>query len=305
MLASTIREMSVSEKSACLAAAYFETMIQIWDLQSRTMINEFPTIFCSGARNLAIAPGANVLVTGLSEGQGQGKVAAYEVPSGRLLWEHRGLTYPTRLRFSESGEYIWCSIGRRSSRAVKRLRVTDGFVLQVIEATKECVEGQYGRDLIVFGDNEQGTFSLVGGGAEFQIPRTTFALLDASFAPDCVCLTESGGPVRCINYSDGTESWRFDPGEDSHVLALHYSSKRALFYGVLRHLKKGGNRSVLDYNPITGQQMRICDLDFSSWEQVFLTGVDHLVGSSGEIIDLSNGTILAKLDFPLKEYPDD
>jgi hypothetical protein len=82
-----------------MAAAFFEKMIQIWDLKSQRRISEFPTIFCSGARNLALAPVGAMLVAGASTIDGE--VAAYELPSGRKLWE-RQLVYPSSLQFHPS-----------------------------------------------------------------------------------------------------------------------------------------------------------------------------------------------------------
>ncbi|MGO4210717.1 hypothetical protein AB4043_07795 [Terriglobus sp. YAF25] len=89
MLNSAIRELAASSSSARIAAGLFKETVQIWDLNSREIICEFPTVFCSGAGNLSISPFGEILVTGLSKSLG--KVAAYDIPSGGKLWEQRVL----------------------------------------------------------------------------------------------------------------------------------------------------------------------------------------------------------------------
>jgi WD40 repeat protein len=104
MLASAIRELAVSKETQWIAAAFFEKTIQIWEPSSQKKISEFPAVFRMGARNLAFSPSGTTLVTGKTAAHG-GKIAAYEVPSGKKLWEQK-LIFPRLLRFDPSGESI-------------------------------------------------------------------------------------------------------------------------------------------------------------------------------------------------------
>jgi WD40 repeat protein len=297
MIASAIRELSASKNPTWIAAAFFERTIQIWDVKSLKRISEFPTVFCSGARNLAFAPSAEMLVAGFSADHG--KVAAYEVPNGAVLWE-RKLIYPSSLRFHPSGESIWCTGNRGSSL---RLNVHTGATVEVIDGISQHIEGPYGDVLNVPARNVNAPFRLIAKGRNFEIEKLSFALLDARFSPDSVCLAEADGPVRCIKCTDGNQRWRFDPGADSHVLVLHYSPRIDAFFGVLRHLVDDGSRQLVRFDARSGVCKRICDLD--SWEEVFLEAVDQLVTSAGEIRDLANGALVGRLAFPVRKYPDD
>jgi len=297
MVASAISELSASKTPTWVAAGYFKDAVQIWDVSSRVKVTEFPTDYCSGARNLAFAPSAQIVVAGLSTDHG--KVTAYEVPSGKPLWEQK-LAYPSLLRFDLSGESVLCSSADRSSF---RLDVQTGVIIQKIEGVSHYFEGPYGDILSVPARNRNGAFRLVSRGHNFEVARRSFALLDAQFSPDSICLSEAVGPVRCINCTDGTERWRFDPGADSHVLRLHYSSGMDAFFGVLRHLGKGGSRQLVRFETQSGIHSRICDLD--SWDEVFLDTIDQLVTSAGEIRNLLNGVLVDRLAFPVREYPGD
>ncbi len=272
MIASAIRELSASKNRTWIAAAFFKGAVQIWDVKSLGRVGEFPTVFSFGAGNLALAPSAQMLVTGLSTDPG--KVAAYEVPSGAVLWERR-LIYPSLLRFEPSGESLLCTCNNASSFC--RLNAHTGATVEKIDGISQYIEGPYGDVLEVPARKRNEPFRLIGKKHNFEIERLSFGLLDAQFSPDSVCLSEAVGPVRCINCADGIQRWRFDPGADSHVLRLHYSRVMDAFFGVLRHLVKGGSRRLVRLNAGSGVCERICDLD--SWEEVFLEVVDQLVTS--------------------------
>src|SRR5579862_2302523 len=143
MLASAVRELAVSNNPQWVAAAFFEKTIQIWDTKSRKKISEFPTIFCMGARNLASAPLGGILVVGLSTPTG--KVAAYEIPSGRKLWEQR-IVYPSLIRFDACGESILCTKNRKS---VLRIEINTGTIVESIDATVQYIEISDGDALSV------------------------------------------------------------------------------------------------------------------------------------------------------------
>jgi WD40 repeat protein len=297
MLASAIRELAASRTPTWMAAAFFEKMIQIWDLKSQRRISEFPTIFCSGARNLALAPVGAMLVAGASTIDGE--VAAYELPSGRKLWE-RQLVYPSSLQFHPSGHSILCTSNHRS---IFCLDITTGDTLEVIEGVRRYIDGPSGDALSIPVKEGNNGFHLIGGGHDFNISRLGFAVLDAEFSPHFVCLSEARGPVRCIDRIDGKLKWMFDTGTDNHVLRLHYSPRMDAFFGIQRDFKEEGSRHLLRFDATTGVCERVCDLD--SWDEVFLGTVDQLVTSSGEIRDLSDGALVGRLAFPLREYPDD
>lgn len=293
-MASAVRELSVSKNPAWIAAAFFDKTIQIWDLASQGKINEFSTVFCSGAKNLALAPFARVLVAGLSVNPG--KLAAYEAPSGGLLWERR-LIYPSSLRFHRSGESVLCSSNNASTL---RLDVHTGTDVEVLKGISQFIEGPDGGGLKV--PAKGAPFRLASKDHEFEVARAGLALLDARFSADAVCLTEARGSVRCIDRDDGRQRWRFDPDADSQVLLLHYSQGMDAFFGVLQNLAKREARHLVRFDGLSGACEWVCSLD--SWGEAFLES-DQIITSTGEVKDLSSGAVVARLAFPIKEYPDE
>jgi hypothetical protein len=293
MIASAIRELSASKEPRRIAAAFFEDTVQIWDLDSRERVNELSTVFCGGARALALAPSARVLAVGRSGDTGN--VAGYDAQSGRVLWQRR-VAYPSFLRFQPSGESLVCS---SNEGLALRLDVNSGETLEVFKGLKRVIEGPYGDRLDV--PPRDAPFRLLSRRREIEILQCGIGLLDAQFSPEAVCLAEARGPVRCVGCSGGGEQWRFDPGASRHVLRLHYSEGINAFFGILRGLVKDEGRYLLRFDARDGTCEQICKLE--SWEQVFIESSDQIVTASGEIRELSDGALVGRLPFPVKEYP--
>ena len=299
MLASAIRELAASQKPERIAAACFEKNIQIWDVNSQTKAREFPTVFCSGANCLTLAPDAGIVAAGFSTTSG--RVAAYDAQTGSQLWAQK-VVYPRRLRFSPSGESLLCTSDNRS---IVRFDVHTGSTLEVLEGIEQYIEGPYGAVLAVPAKEGGEPFRLLSSDQLFSVSRFGFALSDARFSPRSVCLTEAKGAVRCISCLDGSLEWAFDPGFGNQVLRLHYSSRTDGFWGILQVLnKKGpGSRFLVKFDSKTGRHEQVCELE--SWAEVFLDATDSLVTSAGDIVALSNGVRVGRLAFPKREYPDD
>jgi WD40 repeat protein len=302
MIGSDISELAASKKSTLIAAAFGEKTVQVWDLRSQKAICEFATVFLMGARNLALAPDAGILVTGLSGARGA--VAAYEVPSGKKLWDRKRLVYPSMLEFDSTGQSIFCTVN--DCRRLLRLEVGSGTTLEEIKGISRQIDGTYGATLTVPSRKSKKTYRLTAGDHSFDVLPLSFGLLDVTFSPHSVCLTEAGGPVRCMSCDDGKLQWTFNPGTDSHVLRVYYSPRLNTFFGVLMNFKtKRTPTRLVRFDVTSGVCEQLCDLDWDAWEVAFLAVSDQLVTTSGEIRNLSDGVLVGRLAFPQREYPDE
>ena len=63
------------------------------------------------------------------------------------------------------------------------------------------------------------------------MPKLSFAVLDAAFSPDALCLTEAAGVVRCVDLELGIERWRYVPPKSHHLIFLSYNHADHSFYG--------------------------------------------------------------------------
>jgi hypothetical protein len=323
MIASAIRELAASKGSASIAAGFFDKKIQVWDVKSEKMICEFAAVFQMGALNLAVAPDAGVLVTGLS--RRAGVLAAYEIPSGRKLWERERLIYPRYLGFDSTGKSILCTVNE--GRSVLRLEPGSGGTIEEIKGCSRYIDGSYTGALRVPAakklrfhvlqvydashrverlsvpvEEKKRPYRLTAGNHSFEISAFGIALLDATFSPHSVCLSESRGSVRCVSCVDGKQQWTFDPGAESNVPHVHFAPRLNAFFGVLRHLNNKHNRRLLRFDVTSGACEQVCDLGVHAWDVAFLDVTDQLVSTSGEIRNLSDGELAGRLAFPQREY---
>jgi hypothetical protein len=170
--------------------------------------------------------------------------------------------------------------------------------VEVYKDTRHFHEGPYGYSLVV---PNKGSVYLLRGGRESRIARFSRSLLSVAFTEESICVSESDGPIRCLSYMGGTELWRFDPEPGSHAVHLHYDLHGRFFYGVIQHYEQSPIRRLLRFDPATGEEKYISDLN--SWEEAFVAGREQLITSDGDMIDLANGYLCGRLDFPRMEYP--
>lgn len=293
MTGSAIRELAAARTAPLVCAAFDEATIQVWDLSTQRKTGEFAARFASGGGNLALHPGGDSVVTGVS--RKNGTIASYKVPGGEPMWLHDRLAYPAKIGFGSSGDSLFCTL---DNRRVQRFDTRTGDKTELLQKTVQYIEGPDGHALTAASGGDY----FLGKEQAIPIPKLTFAILDVAFGGDCLCISESTGPVRCIDYRSGTERWRYTPPEGSHALTLHYNGRDGFFYGVVWHYEKGHFRYLVRFDAETGQESRMRNL--KSWEERFSEAAQQLVTSSGELIDLSTGEVAGELAFPIKEYPD-
>jgi hypothetical protein len=310
MIGSAILEVAASRNATIVAAAFAEKVVQVWDLpsdapHSGTKIAEFSTVLMGGAKNLAVHPNGKTVIAGASKASG-GRIAAYAIPSGRMLWERRKLRYPSNLRFAPSGEHFWYRSCANEAWKVEQVDAATGATVKVNKGLNFYEEGSYGYT--VMSPSVSSRF-ILWGQRELQIRKITSRLFDVAFAPDCVYLAEMassddgiGGPLRCIDYADGSVRWRNDCELGSHILGLYYNARDGFLYAFLRRFAKEAYQRLIRFDAVTGHREDLAGVDGAQW--AFVPQRDQLVTSDGEILELSTGRLVGHLDFPRKEYPD-
>jgi WD40 repeat protein len=296
MRASAIRCMAASKRSPRVAAALFESQVQIWDLEAGKLKNEFETVFSFGGSRLTLGPlGERCIAAGWKAGK-HGGVACYDTNTGRLIWHRQDLKQTQRVRFSPEGESAWCV---PNSGPTKLLDAANGETLDALTGVRDIFDSAYSAELLLVKRERN---YILRKEKTLQIPRLTFAILDVAFGPQSLAISESGGPVRCIDSSTGNELWRQSPGKQIHYLRVWYRPADRNFYGVQWDFKTGSFRSLVRLDADSGKPTVVCYLN--SWEEVYCTKSDRLITSNGEVLSLSDRKPLHRLQFPETDYPD-
>ena len=102
--------------------------------------------------------------------------------------------------------------------------------------------------------------------------------------------------MRCVDCLKAEERWRYDPPQDSHVLAVSYQQSDHCFYAVQRQYQSGSSRILLRFDANSGRHEELCQLN--SWEEICCLNGDLMVTSDGDVIALEEGRIINRLAVP-------
>jgi hypothetical protein len=290
MRTSAIRTLTAAQRAPIIAAARFERSVQIWDVDTGQHISEFDTVFDYGGNRLALDPDGKVCVAASWKKGKRGRVAAYDTQSGRVLWQRPERGSPG-LRFSSNGAAIWYRVGCHGP--VWQLDSRTGETLTVLRNVEQVFDSPFASHHV---EARRDTF-LLKSATEFRLPRLTFAVLDATFSPNAFCVSESRGPVRCINCVSGDERWRYVPPSGSHVVRLFYSEGDHCFFGVEWPYEYGGPAVLVRrISQETGSSTEVCRLDSFPFD--WCSHADVVVSALGDVASLKGGTISKRLAFP-------
>ena len=302
MLDSAIRTLIAAGRAPIIAAALVQRTVQIWDWKLGERISEFDTVYEHGGHRLTLSPTGDSCVAASWKKGKHGGVACYETQSGNTIWHRSDIPRVQGLRFSVAGDAVWCRI---EGGPVQRLDARTGATLAALRAVQDIVESPSSDHRL----EVHAAGFVIRGIRDLRIPRLTFALLDAAFSLDGLCLSEAAdylnntpGSVRCIECDTGDERWRYEPTDGSHVLRVSYSHADNCFYGVQRDCERGGPVILVRISEASGASTEVCRLNSFPDGCCFASAV--IVTSAGVVVSLSEGRALKQLAFPQREYPD-
>jgi len=284
-----IRHLAASRDGSLLAAAEFESVVHLWDLNSLTRLRTFETTLDFGGSRLAVSPDGGLLAVGAYQRYG---IATYRTLDGSELWRRKDLKKVQRVRFSHDGCRLFCCFDSSACERLDPLTGKSGSALRGVRNlwassfSPACLL-QRARDYLVADDKS----NLV------VIPKTSFAGLSAAFSPSEVCISEAGGPVRLFSLESGAMLWRHNPPEGTHFLELGYQTSSNQFVGISWPFKNGGNYMLCRFDRGSGEACPHTEVP-SAYERVFLRNGSRLVTASGAVIDVHSGRLETTLSFP-------
>jgi hypothetical protein len=215
----------------------FEHSVVIRDLVLGTQSAPFHTTFDFGGQRLALSDEVDGVLAGAYHIHG---TALYSASTGREVWRRKDLRKVQRITLSRDGSAAYCGI---EDSPLVEIDLRTGETRRKVRAARSLNDSPY--DNVCFLDGSPPQLVDETGLRRFIVDRTTFGFLDVAFAPGLLCLSESGGPVRCIDLATGEEQWRYEPPLGSHVLCLGYRAEAPGFLGVEWPFEKGGAKRLL------------------------------------------------------------
>ena len=286
-----IRHLASSWSGSVIAAAEFEGTVHVWDVAAERHLATFLTIMDFGGTRLAATPdGRNCIAAGYHvEG-----IAGYAASDGTEVWRRKDLKKTQTLRVSLDGRRVYACFDNRSCQVLNR---ETGKTIKTWAGVRDVWESPYQpvmllekRTLVLQSPEERKVAS---------IPRESFAVLCVAFGPGLVCVSESGGPLRCLDTQNGEELWRFQE-KGHHFLGLAFADQAQAFVGVCWPYERGGSFRLLRFEPQSGAASVVIELGQAGEFEFCLRGT-RLLSSDGSIMDSVTGRREGHLAFPAKE----
>ncbi len=261
--------------------AAFKHSVLVGDVVRGTLSARLETTFDFGGRRLALSDELDAVLAAAYHVHG---LALYSCNTGRELWRRRNIKKVQRIALSGDGLAAYC--GREGAPlAVVDLRT--GETIRVVRGAQALHDSRY--DGVQFLDGTRPQVLESAGRRRFFVDRTTFAFLHVTFAPGLLAVSESGGPVRCLDIASGHERWRYQPTTGRHVLRLGYREAEPSLLGVEWSFEKGGAKRFLRWSLDSGALIGSRDIG-EPVDCCFALAGEVIATTRGEVLDVATGT---------------
>lgn len=288
------RHLATTYDGTAIAFAEFNHVVHVFDLTTGARVSKFDANLDFGGSRLAIDPSGTFCA-----------IASYNSSSvslanvhGRQLWQRTDVDEVQKVRFSHDGNTLFCShhrgiVSQFDVRTGEAIRFT--WVKKDLHGVKDVIESPYDEHLVI--DRMERDIRITNQRLKHiaTVKRKTFAVLDYAFAPEFMCISESGGPVTCYHVETGKEVWALSFPDGVHALDVGYNEESKNFLAISWPYEKGGPFTLLAIARHNGNiviETRLPDAaDFG-----FVNRGTQLVLTTGEIICTTKGEPLGALD---------
>lgn len=288
---SRIRHVATSHNGNLVAVGAFERRIAIWNIKTLAMCAEFDSSLDFGGERLAISPNNQFVVAGAYRRLG---ISCHEAKSGKLLWQRKDLKKVQHISTSIDSMFVYCGFEAGPACA---LSITTGDLLGKTRALKRTYVSPYDQLLMHEHRSQPLVVYSLTEGKLGELSKTTFALLDATFSPDALVISEVGGPIRCFELMDLRERWRMDQPDGIHAIKMTFAESQKSFLAVQWAYKESGEHSLITLDPKSGKTMSSLMLP-AAFEFGFCKKGSLLLTNDGTLLDTTTCKPTSKLAFP-------
>jgi WD40 repeat protein len=286
-----IREIASSWSGSVIAAAEFEHTVHVWDMAAEKHLVTFPSIMDAGGNRLAVTTDGKNCIAAAYDVEG---IAGYTASDGTEVWRRKDLKKTQTLRVSLDGRRVYACFDKRSCQVLNR---ESGKTIKTWAGVRDVWESPYQPLLLL--EKQSMVLQSPDERKITTIPAETFAVLCVAFGPGLVCVSESGGPLRCLDTETGEERWRFQE-KGLHFLELAFAEHAQEFVGVCWPYERGGSFRLFRFEPQSGAPSVVASLGKAGEFQFCLRGT-RLLSSDGSIMDSATGRREGHLAFPVGE----
>jgi len=274
-----------------VAVGAFEKHVEVWDVLVPRCVGAFSTVLDFGGLRLCVDAAGGRCFAGAYRRFG---VVGYNVTDGQVLWSRQDIKRVQYISRSVEGHLF---VGVEDGPALL-IDADDGRTLERLRGIRRVFEADAGTARLL--DRSNPVVELASG-RSFPVARTTTpGILDVAFGPESFCVSEAGGPTRCLDLENGREIWRYQPPQGEHLLSLAYCPSAVEFMGVSREYERTSEHALLQLGP--GERLRrLTTLGRPARAEFCLSG-EALVLADGRLLEAS--TEVCCESFPSSKIPD-
>lgn len=116
-----------------------------------------------------------------------------------------------------------------------------------------------------------------------------FALLDASFSPEALLISEVAGPVRCYSL-EGEQTWQWNVPDGTHVIRSCWNVELGKWIAAL-WFYRDSSIAVICVLSTAGELESVKEVGYQTTVD-FLAGGEALVCSSGDVLSVTDGEVV-------------
>lgn len=254
--------------------------VEIWTIDTHQMVAKVQTILDAGGSRLAMSREGRV-VAGAYRRHG---AALYEPGSSTCLWQQRSVTKVQQVKFEASGVRVWCV---SEQGPAQRLEIEKGSVVQELRGARWiCLH--HGRDVGVSFDGRK--YRLMDEQAAVLMTSLEAPPLAGAFADTAFCVSEVGGPLRCVELSTRSEVNRVMPRRGCHWTGIGFIESAQALALIRYPFEVSGSLALELFDLNSGQIHEVSQLP--SLKYVFCDRGALLLGSHGDLRRTSDGELI-------------
>ncbi|WP_197172195.1 WD40 repeat domain-containing protein [Novipirellula aureliae] len=288
------RHLATTYDGTTIAFGEFKRVVHIVDLTTGARVSKFDTDLDFGGSRLAIDPNGAFCA-----------IASYDNNSvtladvhGKQIWQRTDVDEVQKVRFSLDGDTLFCShhrgiVSQFDVRTGETIRFT--WLKKDLYGAKDVIESPYDERLVI--DQIERDIRITNQRFKHvaTVKRKTFAVLDYAFAPEFMCISESGGPVTCYHLESGKEVWERPFMDGVHALDLRYNEDSKRFSAVTWPYENGGPFTLMSLGRHNGEIVTETLLPDAA-DFGFVNRGTRLILTTGQIVSATTGEQIGTLD---------
>ena len=270
-----------------------DNVVRVYEFPSLQKIAAFSVDTDFGGSRLALAPNGQLIAAGKYD---TGHLSLHRL-DGSKVWERHALDEIQTIRFSLDSETVFCSHHRH---VVTALNVNDGKLSRFgwfrkhLVGLRRIYESPY-DNLFVHDRMERPLrFATNALGRICDVDRKSFGVLDVTFAPEFVCISESTAPISCYHVN-GTHVWELRHAKGVHALRLAYDEERNLFLAITWPYETGGAQKMLAIETTSGRVVQ-CLSFAKDYTHFFAANGAYLINVAGDVYSTNNLESVGRLE---------